>query len=236
MSRSPTPSWLRPFTERLSPTIRNLVVAEAVVFGLAVMARGLREPIAMHLALGPGIWAGELWQPVTSLFVHTELWSFFFNMLGLWFVGATVERVFGRRRFLLIFFVTGIAANLVTAGLIGWLRMGVRNEGCGDSVLALFVVLGVVYGRTPVRVFGQLVLQARVLAWILVGIAVLSLVVYGAWPILGGTLVALGLAYVLAGGKLGPLGAFLEGLRGRRRSDLQVLEGGRGKGRRTYMN
>ena len=236
MSRSPTPSWLRPFTERLSPTIRNLVVAEAVVFGLAVMARGLREPIAEHLVLGPGIWAGELWQPVTSLFVHTELWSFFFNVLGLWFVGATIERVFGRRRFLLLFFATGIASNLVVAGLIGLLGMGVRNGGCGDSVLALFVALGVAYGRTPVRVWGQLVLPARVLAWVFVGLSVLSLLLQRVWPLLGGTLVAQGLAYVLAGGKLGPLGAFFEGLRGKRRSNLQVLEGGRTKGGRKYVN
>jgi rhomboid protease GluP len=227
---------MRPLTERLSPTVRNLIVAVAVVFGVAVMARGLREPIATHLALGPGIWAGELWQPVTSLFVHTELWNFFFNVLGLWFVGATIERIFGRRRFLVLFFLTGIVANLVVAGLIGLLGMGVRNEGCGDSVLGLFVALGVAYGRTPVRVFGQLVLQARVLAWIFVGMAVVSLLLQQAWPLLGGTLVAQGLAYVLAGGKLGPLTAFLQGLRGRQRSSLQVLEGGRTKRGKNYVN
>lgn len=227
---------MRPLTERLSPTIRTLIVILAVMFGLAVMARGLREPIAAHLALGPGIWAGELWQPVTSLFVHTDLWGFFFNVLGLWFVGATVERMLGRRRFLVLFFVTGIVANLVVAGLIGLLGMPVRNEGCGDSVLGLFVALGVIYGRTPVRVFGQLVLQARVLAWILVGIAVLSLALQRVWPLLGGTLVAQGLAYALAGGNLGPVGAFLDGLRGKRSSRLEVLEGGRAKRKKPYVN
>ncbi len=236
MSRNPPPAWLRPFTERFSPAIRNLVVAEAVMFGVAAVAPGLRETIAGHLALGPGIWAGELWQPLTSLFVHTELWNFFFNLLGLWFVGATIERVLGRRRFLVLFFATGIVANLVVAGLMTLWGTGMRNEGCGDSVLALFVALGVAYGRTPVRVWGQLVLPARVLAWGLVGVAVLALAVQAAWPILGGTLVAQGLAYVLAGGGPGPLRSFLEGLRGKRRSSLQVLEGGRARRGKNYVN
>ena len=56
--------------------------------------------IETHLALGPAALLGrpvpELWQLVTSLFVHLEPWSFFFNMLGLWFVGATIERQLGR--------------------------------------------------------------------------------------------------------------------------------------------
>lgn len=227
---------MRPFTQRLSPTIRNLVIADSVVFGLLVMAKGLREPAVTHLALGPGIWAGELWQPLTSLFVHFELWSYFFNMLGLWFVGATIEQVLGRRRFLSLFFGTGLAANLTVAGLMALLGRPAFNPGCGDSVLALFVALGVAYGRTPVRVFGQLVLQARVLTWILVGMAILSLLFQAAWALLGGTLVAIVLGYFMAGGRTGLLAEFIAGLHGKPRASFDVLDGGRGKGGRRYMN
>ncbi|MBN2573976.1 MAG: rhomboid family intramembrane serine protease [Deltaproteobacteria bacterium] len=227
---------MRPFTQRLSPTIRNLVVAESVVFGLLIMAKPLREPAVLHLALGPGVWAGELWQPLTSLFVHFELWSFFFNMLGLWFVGATIEHVLGRRRFFLLFFGTGLAANLAVAGLMALLGRPSANPGCGDSVLALFVALGVVYGRTPVRVFGQLVLQARILTWILIGMAILSLLFQAAWPLLGGTLVAIVLGYFMAGGRTGLFAEFIAGLRGRRRGGFDVLDGGRGRGGRGFMN
>jgi membrane associated rhomboid family serine protease len=235
-SHGSAPAWMHPFTERLSPTIRNLVLAESVVFGLLVMAKPLREPAALHLVLGPGLWAGELWQPLTSLFVHLELWSFFFDMLGLWFVGATIERSLGRRRFLLLFFGTGLAANLAIAGLMMLLGQPAFNPGCGDSVLALFVALGVAYGRTPVRVWGQLVLPARILTWILVGLAILSMLFQAAWAQLGGTLVAIGLGYFIAGGSIHLAGEFLSGLRGKQRTRLDVLDGGRGKGGRKYVN
>jgi membrane associated rhomboid family serine protease len=227
---------MRPLTERLSPTIRNLVVAESVVFGLFIMARGVRGPIVDHLALGRRLWEGEAWQPLTALFVHTEPWNFFFNLLGLWFVGATIERLVGRWRFLLLFFATGIVSNLVVGGLIGLLRMDISSAGCGDSVLALFVALGVKYGRTPVRVFGQLVLQARILAGILVGMALVSLLMQGAWPLFAGSVVAQVLAYLLVGGNLRPIRAFLAGLQGKPRPGLQVLPGGRGKGGRPFVN
>jgi len=227
---------MRPITQRLSPIIRNLVVVEAVVYGLYIMANPLREPMVAHLALGPGVGAGELWQPVTAFFVHFDLWSFVFDLIGLWFVGATIERSLSRRRFLLILFGAGLAANVVVAGLIVALGATGVYAGCGDAVLALFVALGVIFGRTEVRVLGSLVLQARILTAVLVGMSVLVALVQRSWPSLAGTLVAVGLGYVLAGGKVGTLFGFLTRWRGGRRNVLEVLEGGRGKRGKKFVN
>ena len=227
---------MRPLAERLSPTIRNLVLVEAVLFGLYVMASALRAPMAAHLALGPLVAAGEYWQPATSLFIHLDFWSFLFDLIGLWFVGATIERALGRRRFLLIFLGAGLAANAVVAAFVAALKWTGIYAGCGDSVLALFVALGVLYGRTPVRVFGSLVLQARILTFVLVGMSVLSALFQLAWPSLAGTLVAIGLGYFLSGGKSGVILAFLTGWGRTRRGTFEVLEGGRGKGRKKYVN
>jgi membrane associated rhomboid family serine protease len=227
---------MRPIAERLPPTIRNLVVVQAVVFAFYVMVGSLRGPIGEHLALGPLVAAGELWQPATALFVHLEWWSFVFDLIGLWFVGATIERAFGRRRFLLVFFASGLAANAAIALLTATLHRPGFYAGCGDGVLALFVALGVLYGRTQVRVIGALVLEARVLSGILVGMAVISALLQGAWPSLAGTLVAVALAYFLSGGKgVGPAEFLTRWLRLRRRG-LQVLDGGRKRGGKKYVN
>jgi rhomboid protease GluP len=227
---------MRPITQRLSPTIRNLVVIESVLFGLYIMAAPLRAAMTKHLALGPMVAAGEYWQPASSLFVHLDLWSFVFDLIGLWFVGATIERALGRRRFLLIFLGGGIAANVVMALLGAALQWTAIYAGCGDSVLALFVALGVLFGRTEVRVFGSLVLQARILTYVLVGMSVLSALFQQAWPSLAGTLVAVGVGYFLAGGKSGPILDFLARWRRPRRVGFEVLEGGRGKRGKKYVN
>lgn len=234
--RSPAPAWMRPITQRLSPTIRNLVVIEAVLYGFYIMAAPLRIPMTAHLALGPLFSAGEYWQPASALFVHLDLWAFIFDLIGLWFVGATIERALGRRRFLLIFFGAGLAANLVMALLGVALQWTAIYAGCGDCVLALFVALGVLFGRTEVRVFGSLVLQARILTYVLVGMSVVSALFQRAWPSLAGTLVAVALGYFLAGGKSGPILDFLTRWRRQRRGVLEVLEGGRGKRGKKYVN
>ena len=227
---------MRPIAERLPPTIRNLVVVQAAVFGLYVRVGSLRGPLAEHVALGPLVAAGELWQPATALFVHLEWWSFVFDLIGLWFVGATIERAFGRRRFLLVFFGCGLAANVTIAFVTAGLHRPGLFAGCGDGVLALFVALGVLYGRTQVRVVGTLVLEARVLSGILVGMAVISALLQAAWPSLAGSLIAVGLAYFLSGGKGAGLADLLSRWRRLRRRGLQVLDGGRKKGGKNYVN
>ncbi len=229
---------MRPIAERLSPTVRNLVVAECALFGLYVMASALRAPIAEHLALSPLIVRGELWQLLTSLFVHVDFWSFAFDLIGLWFVGATIEQALGRGRLLVLFFGCGLASNAVLAAAIVLFHAQLIPAGCGDSVLALFVGLGVIYGRTQVRVFGRLVLQARVLSGILVGMTLVSFLLEGAWASMAGTLAAITLGYLLSGGKLSQAFALSTLVHRARRSSLQVLDGGRGKGGKgkKYVN
>jgi membrane associated rhomboid family serine protease len=227
---------MRPISERLPPTIRNLVVLQAIVFGFYVMVGSLRAAMTEHLALGPNVASGELWQPLTSLFIHLEWWSFIFDLIGLWFVGATIERAFGRRRFLLLFFGSGLAANCVVAFLSAGLHRPALYAGCGDAVLALFVALGVLYGRAQVRVIGTLVLQARVLSGILIGMAVLSALLQAAWASLAGSLVAVAVAFFLSGGKGMRLTDVFSRWRRFRRRGFQVIDGGRKKSGKTYVN
>jgi membrane associated rhomboid family serine protease len=230
---------MRPITDRLSPVIRALVVVDAVLFCFYLVVLQVRRFFEEHLALGPATLRGEVWQPVTSLFVHFDPLSFFFSILGLWFVGATVERTLGTRRFLIIFFAAGVAANVTTV-LIAHLR-GEPSviPGCGQAVLALFVAYGVAFGRTPTRIIGGLELEARTLVLILVGFSLVTDLFSRSVARFVGTVVAILLGYLLAGGR----GQELKGLFGRRRAKrprrrYQVLEGGRGgsPGRTPYLN
>ena len=221
------PSWLRPAAQRMSPSIRTLVVALAVPWLFYVLVRPARGLVDDYLVLGPGVMRGQVWQVVTALFVDRNPLAFL-NLLGLWFVGAAVERTLGRRRFLILFFAPGLAANLVVALLSAWWGQWALYSGCGDSVLGLFVGLAVLYGPAQVRVIGALAMPARALAAIFVGLALVASAIYGAWPAVFGTLVAVGLAYYLCGGRGRDLRDLLSWLRRRTgRRSWRVMEGGR---------
>ena len=173
-SRDPTPPWFRPVQDRLSPTITALVVVYALLFALYAVVKQSRMFIETHLALGP---AALLGRPVPGAVAGRHLavrppgpWSFFFNVLGLWFVGATIERQLGRSRFLMLFLVPAVLGNLVMAGMMFLTRRGELFAGSGLAVLALFVAFGRIYDRTPARILGGLVLEARTLTLILVAL------------------------------------------------------------------
>ena len=221
------PPWLRPAAQRLSPTIRTLVVALGVPWLFYILVAPARRLVDAYLALGPGVMRGQVWQIVTALFVDRNPLAFL-NLLGLWFVGAAIERTLGRRRFLIVFFAPGLAANLVIALLSAWWGQWALYSGCGDSVLGLFVGLAVLYGPAQVRVFGTLAMPARALAAIFVGLALISSATYGAWPAVFGTLTTVCLAYFLCGGRGRDLREFTSWLRrklGQRR--WQVMDGGK---------
>jgi rhomboid protease GluP len=225
--RAPAPAWTRPITERLTPAIKVLVIAQVAIYLFYVMVREARPLIERHLVVGPGLMHGEVWQPVTALFVHLDVLSLIFNLIGLWYVGAFIERTHGTRRFLQLFFVSGILAFVAVGLLLPFKSYGLA-DGCSYSVLALFVAFGRMYGRTPVQVFGALAMQARFLAIILVAWAVLADLTRGDWAGLAGTAVATAVGYVLVGGiGVGDLFAQLRTRRLRRR--YRVLDGGGGQ-------
>lgn len=236
--RPPTgSSWTRPIVERLSPAVKALVIANALVYAAYVLVAPLRPFITAHLALGPGFLRGEVWQPLTALFVHRDLLAFVFDIIGIWFVGATLERIQGTRRLTIVFFVSGVLSNVATA-LVSHLRpfgAGDVFDGCSSAVLALFVAFGRIYGRTPAQIIGGLFLQARTIAIIFVVWAALASVARGDWATLAATIVTTIVGYLAAapGGLREAWGSFkIRRLKRRYR----VIDGGARKPPRNYLN
>jgi membrane associated rhomboid family serine protease len=58
-----------------------------------------------------GVADGAPWLLLTSMFAHVDLWHIGFNMLALYSLGPGLEAAIGRTRFLLLYFVSGLAAS-----------------------------------------------------------------------------------------------------------------------------
>ena len=90
------PAWMRRITGRLTATIKTLVLDQPGRLPVLRLRAGLRGSSSRaHLALGPGFFAGEIWQPLTSLFVHLDFIGFVLTTIGLWFVGMAIEKTRG---------------------------------------------------------------------------------------------------------------------------------------------
>ena len=58
--------------------------------------------------------AGQYWRLITPIFLHASILHIGFNMYFLFVIGPALERFYGRIRFLLLYFVSGIAGNVVS--------------------------------------------------------------------------------------------------------------------------
>jgi membrane associated rhomboid family serine protease len=218
------PQWVGQITARMTPAIKALLIANSFAYMLYVFVKEVRVPMLEHLAVGETM-LREPWQPVTALFVHFDFLSFLLNLVGLWFVGAFIERTQGTRRFLTLFFGAGVLAN-VAIGLVASVY-GARGVYAGTSaaVLALFVAFARIYGPAETPVLGSLSLKATHLAAIFVVWAIVADLFRRDLASLAGTLVVTVAGYLLAapGGLRGAYDTF----RARRlRQRYKVLDGG----------
>ena len=55
----------------------------------------------------------EYWRFLTAIFLHGDAAHLMYNLFALLFFGFTTERLIGSRRFLIVFFSTGILANII---------------------------------------------------------------------------------------------------------------------------
>jgi len=184
---------MKPITDRLTPTVKWILIADVVIFLFYVVVRESRAFMQTHLALGPRFFAGELWQPLSSLFVHIDPLGFVLTMVGFWFIGGHMERTQGRRRFATLFFGAGMLANLAIAGTYRLLGAGPIpfTDGCFLAVTALFVAFGRLFGRQSAQFWPfPIAVQARYLVLILVGFQAIASLSRSDWPALAGLAVA----------------------------------------------
>jgi membrane associated rhomboid family serine protease len=95
-----------------TPVVRNLILMNVVVFILSQLLDKLyHDVVTANLALF--YFKSPLFKPfqlVTHMFMHANLGHLFFNMFALWMFGKVLESVWGSKRFLLYYMITGIGA------------------------------------------------------------------------------------------------------------------------------
>jgi len=131
---------------RLTDIVKNLIIINVIVyFGILLLMETYGD------YLGPGMLfpykSGNFnpFQLVTAMFMHGSPSHLFMNMLGLFFLGPTVERTLGPKRFLTLYLLAGLGGSFLHLGIDygTFLTSGriVTNPALGASGCILGVVL-----------------------------------------------------------------------------------------------
>ena len=107
------------FMSNTPVAVKNIIIVNIVMLVVTMLNRPLMyEKFALWFPASPFF---EWWQPVTHMFMHSDFFHLFFNMYALYIFGSVLERVWGPKKFLLFYFVTGLGAALVHTG-VQWIE------------------------------------------------------------------------------------------------------------------
>ena len=176
------------------------IYSELAGGGLPPPQRGYAWDISL-IALGANVpelvAQGEAWRLLTSVFLHGGLLHVFMNCWALLAVGPLVEEMYGARRFILIYVVTGVGGSLAS---FLW-HFGQPSVGIGASG-AIFGLIGVASvwgwrrgGRLGEGIRGQMV------QWAIYGLAMGFLFRFDNAAHLGGLVAGALLGLAIPGGE-----------------------------------
>lgn len=131
--------------------VRFIIFATAGVWLLQIIP-GVGGTITNAGALVPRLTFGnwQLWRLVSYILLHdpTSPFHILFNMLALWMFGTELEQLWGTRRFVTCYLLSGIGAGLFS--VLQWHSVII---GASGAILALLTLYAIYYPHRTVLMF-----------------------------------------------------------------------------------
>lgn len=113
--------------------------AVMVASGVSALHPDIEDLVRWGADFGPHTMGGEPWRLVTAMFMHIGLLHIAVNMYALWNCGPLAESLFGRKNYLILYLLSGLAGNVVS---LSWNPYIVSAGASG----ALFGIIGALLG------------------------------------------------------------------------------------------
>lgn len=155
--------------DRLTPVNRILIIANVAVFLLQnVMGNWLIGNLALWPTLETTQFGTSLmpWQLVTYGFLHGGWMHLFFNMFAIYMFGGDIERLFGRERYILYYFMCVVGAALMHLIVVYAANLQpLPVVGASGGVFGLLLAFGMAF---PKRMIVLLIPPIPMPAWLFV--------------------------------------------------------------------
>jgi membrane associated rhomboid family serine protease len=150
---------------------------------------------------GAGLFGGLIFQLITYPFVETQLMSFVFSSLIIWFIGSELEGQWGSKIYLRFLLLTILAVGLIFAlvNLIfffGTRYYGTSLHGLSGITFALLIAYAMLYPQRQLSFMMIFPMSARTFCWLLAGIEA-YMAVFSSLASSWAHLLAMGISYLL---------------------------------------
>jgi membrane associated rhomboid family serine protease len=158
------------FGGAMTPCVRGIMIATAVVFVIQTLCQLTRIPFNDFFGLIPAMVTGKLyfWQLVTYNFLHGGVFHVLMNMLVLYMFGADVEEFLGFKRFLIYYLICGIGAGIVT--VIFSSQTMIPVVGASGAIYGLLMAYGILFPHRQVLFMLIFPIKVKWMVLIFIGI------------------------------------------------------------------
>lgn len=158
---------------------KNIIIINAILFGATVLSENsvnLYEHLALFHYTSDYF---KPWQIITHMFMHGSFMHILFNMFGVWMFGSRLEQMWGAKRYINFYLITGLGAALlhtlvqsyeISQGLIG---ASVPTVGASGALFGILVAFAMYWPNTELYImFLPIPIKAK---WAVIGYAAFEL-------------------------------------------------------------
>jgi len=138
---------MRPYHAASSNILWFLIALNVLIFIITLV---MPKAVIDFLGLTPALLSQQPWTIISSMFVHGGFTHILFNMIALYFLGSFLLRAVGERNFIAVFFLGGLAGNILFILLAHPFSTGV---GASGAIFALGGALVLMVPKAPVLIF-----------------------------------------------------------------------------------
>jgi membrane associated rhomboid family serine protease len=167
------------FGPPLMRMVKRLIILTSAAFVFTYIPEqifGWGYPYAWF-ALRPGDVLSRfyIWELVSYLFLHGGFFHIIFNLFALWMFGSDLESLWGGKKFLFYYFLTGIGAGMfdVLLNAIFPSRLPTATIGASGAIYGLLLAYGLLFPERPIYLYLVIPIKAK---WFVVIIGVIEFV------------------------------------------------------------
>ena len=140
--------------------VKIILLANLIIFSITELL-GLKYLVFGFFGLIPKLTltSYQIWQPVTYFFLHNGFFHILINMLVLWMFGRELEYRWGKNKFLLYYFITGIGSGLVTILFNPFSLIPV--VGASGAIYGILTAYTLIYPNRKVFIYGIFPVQIK---------------------------------------------------------------------------
>lgn len=139
---------------RITPAVKWLLIINVVIYFMQILGANRLltlsfsvYPVSLSIAL-------QIWRLVTYQFLHGSIAHIILNMLGLFFLGPTLERHWGSKRFLIFYLGCGMAGGLFYLLLVAFgFLPALPMIGASGAILGMLAACAILFPQFIVFIF-----------------------------------------------------------------------------------